>query len=331
MNWLCRLRARSVFLLFLAILGMSLLDAAPALAQANAPVGGGGTCSYSTEGDGTVGQQQAYDNGLYTCLSSSSTWTPEAFIVGSVLQNGSAATCSSSTYAGMLQWTGSALQYCNGSSWITLAGSASGLDLGTSASATNPQRTGDASTGLFSPATSTVAVSAGGTEEMRVNTTGVGIGTTSLANKLDVYGSAAFGTYGGTSAGSGNVIVSGDIGIGSTVPAAALDVTGQVYSRRSALTYASTITVNWQNGNVQSVTLTGNPTITFSNGQDGGRYILIVKQDGTGSRTVTWSNANWPGGTAPTLTTTASKWDYITFIYNGVSSTYDGVAISQNF
>jgi hypothetical protein len=199
--------------------------------------------------------------------------------------------------AGMIRYNSTVPQveaYYSGA-WNALAGSggSSTITLGNSASATNPQRAGDATTGLFSPTAGAVAVASGASEIMRVNATG--------------------------------------LGIGSTVPAAALDVTGQVYSRRSALTYASTITVNWQNGNVQSVTLTGNPTITFSNGQDGGRYILIVEQDGTGSRTVTWSNANWPGGTAPTLTTTASKWDYITFIYNGVSSTYDGVAISQNF
>ena len=43
---------------------------------------------------------------------------------------------------------------------------------------------------------------------------------------------------------------------------------------------------------------------------------LVVCQDGTGSRTVTaWdSSILWSGGTAPTLTTTASKCDAISFI-----------------
>ena len=124
------------------------------------------------------------------------------------------------------------------------------------------------------------------------------------------------------------------IGTGATAPAAALDVVGQVFSLRYPLTYGSTIAVNWANGNTQSVTLTGNPTFTFTGGQDGGRYVLIIKQDLTGSRTVTWPSSSvvrWPGGTPPTLTTTGLKTDYIGFIYNGVSSTYDGVAMSQNF
>jgi hypothetical protein len=53
------------------------------------------------------------------------------------------------------------------------------VGLGTSASSTNPQRTGDATTGFFSSTTNAVSVSSGGTEMMRVNGTGVGIGTTS--------------------------------------------------------------------------------------------------------------------------------------------------------
>lgn len=167
------------------------------LAAGNAPVGGGGSCSYSTEGDGTVGQQQAYDDGLYTCLSGSSTWAPEAFMVGSVLQSGSAATCSS-TYAGMLQWTGSLLQYCNGLSWTNIGtAGGSGITLGTSASVTNPQRSADLTTGEFSPATGAWGISSGGTEEMRVNATGVGIGTTAPGAALHVFQSSSGATASG--------------------------------------------------------------------------------------------------------------------------------------
>jgi hypothetical protein len=99
-----------------------------------------------------------------------------------------------------------------------------------------------------------------------------------------------------------------------------------------ALTDGATIAVDWNNGNTQSVTLGGNRTFTFANPQVGARYTLLIKQDGTGSRTATWpATARWPGGVAPTLTTTASKTDWIGFVYNGVDSKYDGVAISQNY
>jgi trimeric autotransporter adhesin len=56
----------------------------------------------------------------------------------------------------------------------------------------------------------------------------VGIGTASPANALDVNGGEAIGTYAGTAAGSGNLIVSGGIGIGSAslVMPLTMNVTG---------------------------------------------------------------------------------------------------------
>jgi hypothetical protein len=94
------------------------------------------------------------------------------------------------------------------------------------------------------------------------------------------------------------------------------------------LTDAPTIAVDWGKGDTQAVTLGGNRALTFSNGQKGGKYILIIKQDATGSRLVTWPpSVHWPGTYGPTLTATAGKADYLFFIYNGVS--YDLVAMSQ--
>lgn len=49
---------------------------------------------------------------------------------------------------------------------------ASGINLGTSASATNPQKSGDATTGLFSAAASTVSVATAGVERLQVDASG---------------------------------------------------------------------------------------------------------------------------------------------------------------
>jgi hypothetical protein len=91
---------------------------------------------------------------------------------------------------------------------------------------------------------------------------------------------------------------------------------------------APTIAVDWSKGDAQAVTVHGNRTFTFSNGLRGRKYLLIVKQDAIGSRTMTWpESVHWPGVYAPTLTTTANKKDYISFFFDGV--TYDLVALSQ--
>lgn len=94
-----------------------------------------------------------------------------------------------------------------------------------------------------------------------------------------------------------------------------------------ALTDAATITVDCSNGNVLKVTLAGNRTLGApSNCIDGHTYQFRVKQDGSGSRTLAYNSAyKFPGGAAPTLTTTASAKDYVTCVYDGDSSTMDCV------
>lgn len=57
-------------------------------------------------------------------------------------------------------------------------------------------------------------------------------------------------------------------------------------------------------------------------------YRLILRQDGTGSRTVTWnSNVKFPGGIPPTLTTTANATDLFMFDSDGVNLLLVGGAL----
>lgn len=79
------------------------------------------------------------------------------------------------------------------------------------------------------------------------------------------------------------------------------------------------------------ITLTANCTLTFPTATAGNSFLLTLVQDGTGSRTVTWpASVRWPGGVAPTLTTTASKIDRFTFICDD-GSTWTGFAAGMNF
>ncbi len=105
--------------------------------------------------------------------------------------------------------------------------------------------------------------------------------------------------------------------------------TNQYYSTQ----YTTTVTLDWNNGNVQYIVLAnGGQTFTFANGKAGGRYLLILKQPPSSSAgTVTWPNTVlWPSGTPPTLTVTNGKVDIVTFVYDGTNSKYYG-GVSLNY
>ncbi len=98
------------------------------------------------------------------------------------------------------------------------------------------------------------------------------------------------------------------------------------------LTDAATIAVNFASGATCVVTLGGNRTMgTPSNAVAGGRYRFIVKQDGTGGRTLTWNaEFKFPGGVEPTLSTGISDVDVFTFIAESSSVLYCvGAAFDQ--
>jgi hypothetical protein len=86
------------------------------------------------------------------------------------------------------------------------------------------------------------------------------------------------------------------------------------------------ITLNLANGNVQKLTLTGNCTVTLTSPASGAMrsLTLLVFQDATGSRTITWpGTVKWGNAGAPTLTTTASKMDMISlFTVDGGTNWY---------
>jgi len=95
------------------------------------------------------------------------------------------------------------------------------------------------------------------------------------------------------------------------------------------LTDGATVAVDFDNSRVQTVTLAGNRTFTFANPQNGGAYIFIIVQDGTGSRTVTWPTIKWPSAVSPTLSTGAAAIDIIGVLYDGTN--YYGVTVGLNF
>lgn len=95
---------------------------------------------------------------------------------------------------------------------------------------------------------------------------------------------------------------------------------GSTLEPASLQTLTAGATITWDLINpVATVTLgSAANAFTFRNGRAGGTYVIILKQDGSGSRTVTWPSAVvWQGGVTPTLTTTASKVDVVYLVYDG--------------
>jgi hypothetical protein len=98
-------------------------------------------------------------------------------------------------------------------------------------------------------------------------------------------------------------------------------VSGAVANVEDELTDGATITWDVIASPVAKVTLAGNRTLSAPSGTTpiSGQFVsLLIIQDGTGSRTITWNAAyEFALDTAPTLTATASLGDLFTFRYNG--------------
>jgi hypothetical protein len=135
-----------------------------------------------------------------------------------------------------------------------------------------------------------------------------------LSNSTVTLGNATL-TLGGTTSTVGNLTVSNTTVTNYTESVVAIG------NSSTAQTIALTT------GTVQTVTLTGNCTFTMPTATAGKSFILIVNT-GAGSFTGTFTGVKWTGGTAPTITTTASRWDILTFFADGTNwyGTY-----AQNF
>ena len=95
-----------------------------------------------------------------------------------------------------------------------------------------------------------------------------------------------------------------------------VSLTGGAAANITALSDGATITIDMATACHHSVTLGGNRTFAAPSNQAVGQAgSIFITQDGTGSRTAAFNSAfKFVGGTAPTLTTTASATDRIDYI-----------------
>ena len=163
-------------------------------------------------------------------------------------------------------------------------------------------------------------------------------GTSGNAGAAGSSGSSGSTGTSGTSGTSGNTGASGTSGSSGTAGTAGTAGTSfsSPYSGNFNGTsgqswissYGATTAINWNNGNVQTRTLAASETFTFANPNNGATYILIVRQAAAGSYTITWPSVSWSGGSTPTMTATANKYDVYTFVY--ANNIYYGSYV-QNF
>lgn len=113
---------------------------------------------------------------------------------------------------------------------------------------------------------------------------------------------------------------------GNTQQTKQLHNLGYIENSVTALTDAATITLNAALSPVYTVTLGGNRTLANPTNLNSGmslRFSVIVKQDGTGSRTLAYGT-NWKfAGGAPTLSTAANTVDRIDAVWDGTRLTAD--------
>ncbi len=120
-----------------------------------------------------------------------------------------------------------------------------------------------------------------------------------------------------------------------------VDITGELlvdsYNETFAAVTSSSnaTTINCEAGNVFTHTLSENTTFTFSNPPSSGTaygFSLKVTQDaGASGYTVTWPAAvDWPRGTTPTLTSTASAVDQFVFYTHDGGTTWYGFLAGQD-
>jgi hypothetical protein len=86
------------------------------------------------------------------------------------------------------------------------------------------------------------------------------------------------------------------------------------------LAYGATINWNSSLGIAAKCTMTGNPIIANPTNLFVGTMVLILIQDGTGSRTVTWGTAyKFPAGVKPVLSTAPGAIDLMSFFCDGTN------------
>ena len=189
--------------------------------------------------------------------------------------------------------TQGAVAYRNASAWVCLAPGTSGQVLQSGGAGANLSWLTVTGTGTVT----SVSITAG---------TGITQSGSPVTTSGAITVNADIATAGNFQAGTSNKVLDASV----------------IYSSETTTAYGTTTTFDANTFINTKVTLTGNiTTMTCSNFKAGQAGMITFIQDGTGSRTTVWcSTFKFAGGSAPTLTTTASATD--TLVFNCRTSTF---------
>ena len=120
-----------------------------------------------------------------------------------------------------------------------------------------------------------------------------------------------------------------------------VDITGELlvdsYNEtfQAVSSSSNATTINCESANVFATVLTENTTFSFTNppasGTAYGFTLKVVQDSGASGYAITWpSSVDWPGGTAPTLTSTASAEDQLVLYTTNGGTTWYGFTAGLN-
>jgi len=109
----------------------------------------------------------------------------------------------------------------------------------------------------------------------------------------------------------------------------ACDITGpsrfvRAYGLHSNGNSGSAATVNWLNGDRQTITISASTTLAFSNAQSGQILTLIMRENSTGNYSITLPTIKWNGGVSPTWATASNSINTLSCMYDATASEYLG-------